>query len=181
MNHLAKIISGSTQPLPNQQITGDEMARVQLKKFGINMLVLGASIGLYYLGFFGSVDGPLHPTRIGEKLSSLGFTQIHLLITCIAVFAVTVVWNWIYNLFNRLTGRHLTCLHEDTSGKICGAATKIQKNHTPKANANNPFFICEKGHTNTNAQYLPVKKGRWGYTLCAVMLTVVCGITIYIV
>lgn len=175
MNPLPKNISGSNQPL-----TGDEMGRRQLKKFGVNMSILGASIGLYYLGFFGSIDGPLHPTRIGEKLNSLGFTQMHLLITCIALFAVTVCWNWIYNLISRWTGRRFTCLHKNDSGEICGAAAKRHKNHDQKTDANNCIFVCDKGHQNVHAQFLPVKKNKWGYTLCASMLTVVCGIMVYI-
>ena len=144
------------------------------------MSVMAISIGLYYLGFFGSIDGPLHPARIGAKLNRLGFTQIHLLITFIALFAVTVAWNWIYNVVNRWTGRRFICLDKDTSGNTCGAAAKLKKNHDQKATGNRRVFVCDKGHTNINAQFLPVKKGRWGYTLCAAMLTVVCGITIYI-
>ena len=170
-----------SRPLSTRQLTGDELARRQLKSFGISMLVLGVSIGLYYLGFFGSVDGPLHPARLGENLSRLGFTQIHLLVIFSALFIVSLTWNWIYNLINQWTGKRFVCLYKDKSGKPCGAAAKLQKTHGQKTTANNRLFLCEKGHTSTNAQYLPVKKGKWGYTLCAAMLTVVCGITIYIV
>ena len=176
MKNFLKNDTGFGRSLANQKLTGEELASRQLKKFGISMLVLAVSIGLYYLGFFGSVDGPLHPARIGEKLSRLGVTRIHLLITFIALFAVTLVWNWIYNLINRWMGKRFICLYKDKSGKTCGAAAKLQKAHGQKANAANRLFLCEKGHTDTNAQFLPVKKGKWDYTLCAAMLTVVCGI-----
>ena len=180
MKNFKKQKIGFNRPFSNEQLTGEELANRQLKKFGISMSVMAVSIGLYYLGFFGSVDGPLHPARMGENLSRLGFTQIHLLITFSVLFTVTLVWNWIYNLINRWTCRGFTCLHKDKSGKTCGAATKIQKTHDRKSNANNRLFLCDKGHTSTHAQYLPVKKGKWGVTLCAAMLTIVCGTAFYI-
>ncbi len=180
MNHFFKKNTGFGQPLPNHELTGDELANRQLKNFGISMLVMGLSIGLYYLGFFGSLDGPLHPARIGEKLNRLGFTQIHLLITFIVLFAVTVVWNWVYNLVNQWTGRRFICLHKDSAGNTCGAAAKIQKHHDQKPDADNRLFLCAKGHANTTAQFRPVKKGKWAYSLCACVLTIVCGITLYI-
>jgi len=180
MKNFLKKAAGFGRLPANKQLTGEELASRQLKKFGISMLVLGVSIGLYYLGFFGSVDGPLHPARLGKMLSHLGVTQIHLLITFIILFTVSLVWNWIYNLINRWAGKRFVCLHKDKSGKTCGALANLQKTHEQKANTSNRVFVCEKGHTNANAQFLPLKKGKWGYTLCAAMLTVVCGITFYI-
>ncbi len=180
MKNLKKQETGFGRLLSNEQLTAEELASRQLKKFGISMLVLAVSIGLYYLGFFGSVDGPLHPARLGEMLNHCGVTKIHLLITFIILFAATLAWNWIYNLINRWTGKRFICLYKDKSGKTCGATATLQKIHGQKANTNNRVFVCEKGHTNASAQFLPIKKGKWGYTLSAAMLTVVCGIMFYI-
>lgn len=180
MTQFSKKDTGAHRPLSNHQISGEELANRQLKKFGISMSVMAASIGLYYLGFFGSFDGPLHPTRVGEKLSRLGFTAIHLLVIFIILFAASVTWNWIYNLFNRWTGRRHCCLRKNDSGEICGAATAMQKIQAQPAGANNRLFLCEKGHKNTHARYIPVKKDKWGYSLCAVMLVLVCGTALYI-
>ena len=42
---------------------------------GLNMIVMAACFGLYELGFFGRVDGPLSMTNIGRSLSGIGFTS----------------------------------------------------------------------------------------------------------
>ena len=39
------------------------------------MIVMAACFGLYELGFFGRVDGPLSMSNIGRSLSGIGFTS----------------------------------------------------------------------------------------------------------
>ena len=72
-------------------------ARNQLRRFGYNMVALALSIGLYYLGFFGTVEGPLNPSAIGQHLKTMGFSGKHLLYILFILFAVSLTWNWIYN------------------------------------------------------------------------------------
>lgn len=71
--------------------------RYQLKKFGYNMVALALSIGLYYLGFFGTVEGPLNPSAIGQYLRSFGFSRYHLLFVLFVLFVISLTWNLIYN------------------------------------------------------------------------------------
>ena len=72
-------------------------ARYQLKKFGYNMVALSLSIALYYLGFFGTVEGPLNPSTMAQNLKSLGFSGHHLLTVLLVLFLISLTWNWIYN------------------------------------------------------------------------------------
>ncbi len=74
----------------------------QIRKFGYNMIVLAISIGLYYLGFFGTAEGPLNPSGIGQKLKSAGFNGHHLLFALSVLFIISLTWNWIYNSVLRL-------------------------------------------------------------------------------
>ena len=76
--------------------------RHQIRKFGYNMIVLAISIGLYYLGFFGTAEGPLNPSEIGQKLKAAGFNGHHLLFALFVLFVISLTWNWIYNSVLRL-------------------------------------------------------------------------------
>lgn len=66
---------------------------------------MGISFGLYYLGLFGGVGGPLAPERIGSRLADLGFSGRHLLYFCLLLTAVAATWNWMYNAACRLLKR----------------------------------------------------------------------------
>jgi hypothetical protein len=161
--------------IAGQRLSGHELANRQLKRFGINMLVLAASIALYYLGFFGSVDGPLHPFRIGLGLHGLGVTRTSLLYTLTGFLALSVIWNWLYNLFNRLSGRGFICINVDGWGGICGQRVTRVRHRDKNHPGNKWIFLCPKGHQHTTACFLPVRKGVWGHALWAVMLILVGG------
>ncbi len=77
-------------------------ARYQLKKFGYNMVALSLSIALYYLGFFGTVEGPLNPCTMAQNLKSFGFSGHHLLSVLLVLFLLSLTWNWIYNSVMKL-------------------------------------------------------------------------------
>ena len=66
------------------------------------MVVMGISFGLYYLGFFGGVPGPLSPGRIGDALAGMGFSDRRLLILCLSLTAAALTWNWLYNALRKL-------------------------------------------------------------------------------
>lgn len=76
--------------------------RYQLRKFGYNMVALALSIALYYLGVFGTVEGPLNPSILGQHLKSFGFSRYHLLFSLFILFVISLTWNWVYNLAIRL-------------------------------------------------------------------------------
>lgn len=80
--------------------------RNRLQNFGLTMVVMGISFGLYYLGFFGGVPGPLSPGHIGDVLSGMGIADRHLLILCLSLTAVALTWNWLYNAVGRLLHRN---------------------------------------------------------------------------
>ena len=80
-----------------------DVNRIRLKKFGYNMIVLSVSIGLYYLGFFGTVEGPLNPIDISLKLKASGVSSHHLLYALIILFIISFTWNWMYNCLVRIS------------------------------------------------------------------------------
>ena len=77
--------------------------RNRLQNFGLTLVVMGISFGLYYLGFFGGVPGPLSPERIGDALAGMGISDLHLLILCLSLTAVALTWNWLYNIIVKLS------------------------------------------------------------------------------
>ena len=85
-------------------------ARSRLHNFGLTMVIMGASFILYYLGLFGTVEGPLTPANIGASLSSLGVTQRHVILMLLALLIGAITWNWIFNLTCFAAGRRMTSL-----------------------------------------------------------------------
>lgn len=87
----------------------------RLQNFGVTMVVMGASFGLYYLGLFGGVSGPLQPERIGDWLAAMGFSDRRLLVLLLSFMVIAITWNWVYNAFNRLLGRRdVICVKKGT-------------------------------------------------------------------
>ncbi len=82
-------------------IANEDLARRQLIRFGWSMITLAISIGLYYLGFFGTTEGPLNPERMGSAMNEFGVTGRHIVIFMSLLFLVSVSWNWVYNLFRK--------------------------------------------------------------------------------
>ncbi len=86
----------------------------RLQNFGVTMVVMGASFGLYYQGLFGGVSGPLQPERIGDRLAAMGFSDRHLLAMLLSFMVIAITWNWVYNAFNRLFGKPVICVKKGT-------------------------------------------------------------------
>lgn len=132
--------------------------RMRLHRFGVMLLVMGASFGLYYLGFFGGIDGPLSADRIGDLLAESGITQTHLLVLLLGMMALAGLWNIVYNLGCRLAGARLTCRQPVRDGSLCSASVrriKKRKMGGPKSCK----YLCEHGHLMNEADYHPVRKG----------------------
>jgi len=87
----------NAHPLSQNEI----FARRRLKRFGWEMIILALSMGLYYLGFFNTVEGPLNTHRVGAFLAENGITVTHLILFLVAVFVISVSWNWMLNLSRR--------------------------------------------------------------------------------
>lgn len=134
----------------NQTVNADA-AVARLKRFGWSMITLGGSMGLYYLGFFNSTEGPLNSEKIGTYMNDMGITGKHLMVILILLFLISVTWNWIYNLHYRLYRR------KRANALIC---------HGPK----------DTGVSQSKA-HSPVRKGPWGHALwMAFLIILLCVI-----
>lgn len=154
-----------------------ELIRYRLVRFGLTVVVLAACSILYYLGFFGTYDGPLHPQNIGRSLSSHGINRDHVAWFFITLFFVLLTWNWFLNAFCLLSGKRLTCVAVNKKGHQCGARVCRQKKVNSKGNEST-FFVCESGHVFSIAHFQPIKKGPWNYCICIAM-AMISGMCIY--
>ncbi|MBF0119857.1 MAG: hypothetical protein HQK79_13565 [Desulfobacterales bacterium] len=148
-----------------------------LNRLGINMIVIGGSLILYYLGFFGQVEGPLNPSSLGQSLADLNITKFHVFIAFIVLTVITISWNWVYNIICHLNGWRLTCNGKNEEGELCHSIVKRTKSIDKKTGAKMYQYICTKGHTRLEAHFHPVQKGTFANTVSAIM--VVCCIIIW--
>ncbi|MBI5551375.1 MAG: hypothetical protein HY911_07690 [Desulfobacterales bacterium] len=123
----------------------------RMQNFGWTMIVMGASFGLYYLGLFGTVEGPLRPERIGDQLAAVGFTNRHLLMGLLSLMGIAIVWNWIYNGICRLLGRRMTCAcRAESADGFCAAPVRRERPG---------HYVCADGHARPDARFHPLAKG----------------------
>lgn len=143
----------------------------RVQNFGMTMIVMGISFIFYYLGLFGSVDGPLEPDKIGERLASAGMTNQHLLTLLLTLMGIAIVWNWIYNACCRLLGKRMHCAHQgNAKGGRC--AMPVRRNAAGR-------YVCAAGHDRPDACFLPLKKGTVAHFIW-MMLLIFSGIVIYL-
>jgi hypothetical protein len=120
---------------------------------------------LYHLGFFGSVDGPLHPAHIGDALAAMGVTKTHAKIFFLSFLIITVSWNWIQNVASHLMGLRLTCNRLDERGNFCGTPVSRRWGVLRGTGAAGWIYACSKGHERPEAHFHPVQKGRTGHAV----------------
>jgi hypothetical protein len=137
----------------------------RLVHFGITMIVMGVCFFLYYLGFFGGVDGPLSPAQLGEHLSASGVSKAHLIIVAAVLVLLSLSWNWIFNLVSLRLGRRLTCSRADGQGGICGGPVRRQAVPQKKNSKRTQRYVCTHGHTQPKAHFHPIKKGTISHML----------------
>lgn len=138
----------------------------RLIRFCMIMIVMILCFPLYYLGFFGTMEGPLHPAHLGEQLSNIGVTKTRMLVFFMSMAAISVSWNWIYNLISILIGSRLTCKREmDDEGTICGASVKRNKIVHKKTGGMTNQYVCIHGHKRPDAHFHSVKKSAFSHTL----------------
>jgi len=137
----------------------------RLIRFCLSMLVMAICFPLYYLGLFGSVDGPLNPAQIGERLAGMGVTRTHAMVLFLSFLIIAVSWNWIYNLASLLVGSRLTCKRTISEGQCCGAPIKRTKTVEKRTGRKIPQYICSKGHKRPDAHFHPLRKGTLSHTV----------------
>jgi len=123
--------------------------------FGLNMVVMAVSFGLYDLGFFGRVDGPLSMPNIGRFLADIGFTVSSFQAMLVILFVIALTWNWVLNLVAHLTGQRLTCTTGSPQEGFCGELVQRQRDVSGK----DWTYICPRGHCRNDAHFHPIRKG----------------------
>ena len=134
--------------------------------FGLNMIVMAVSFALYYLGFFGRVDGPLSMANIGRGLADVGFTVTSFQVMLVALFVVALTWNWVLNLIAHLAGQRLTCTKGSAQEGFCGELVERRRAESGKGWA----FTCPRGHCRNDAHFHPIRKGKLANSLLMVSL-----------
>jgi len=151
--------------------------RYRLRGFGISMIVLAGCLMLYYLGFFGTYEGPLNPQNLGHVLDNRGISKSHIAYLFIGLFILLLTWNWVFNLVSLLTDNRRYCLEVDEENRCCGA--KVSKDAIFNASGEKVTrYKCRNGHISARARFEPVRKGPWGYCLC-LALALISGMCIY--
>lgn len=134
--------------------------RSRLHNFGLTMVVMGVSFVLYYLGLFGTVEGPLTPANMGAFLSALGVTQRHMILTLLSLLIGAVSWNWVYNLTSLVVGSRMTCKGRSKEDDgYCGAAVQRTRHVSKRTGKTVVAYLCPCGHRRPDAHFHPVKKG----------------------
>jgi hypothetical protein len=150
---------------------GLSFVQKRLFRMFASMLVMVLCFPLYYLGLFGSVEGPLNPARIGDSLAGMGVTKTHSLVFFLSFLIISVSWNWIYNIVSLLLGSRLTCNKADEEGKPCGARVERRKVEQKKTGQKVAQYVCANGHKRPDAHFHPVQKGMVSHTIWLVALT----------
>ena len=132
----------------------------RIKSFCMSLLAMLVCFPLYYLGFFGNVEGPLEPENLGATLAAMGVTQNHVMILFLSVALAAMSWNWIYNSIAIRLGLRLTCKRKtDEQGTLCGARARCIKEPCKKSGQIQVRYICADGHKCADAHFHLLKKG----------------------
>lgn len=129
--------------------------------FGLNMIVMAVCFALYYLGFFGRVEGPLSMANIGRALAGMGFTVGSFQAMLVMLFIVALTWNWVLNLIAHLTGQRLTCTKGSPQQGFCGELVQRRKEGSDKEWT----YTCPRGHCRSDAHFHPIRKGKLANSL----------------
>jgi hypothetical protein len=143
--------------------------------FGLNMIVMAVSFGLYYLGFFGGVDGPLATVSFGRALADIGFTSASFQVMLVLLFVVALTWNWVLNLIAHLTGQRLTCAKGSLQEGFCDDLVQRERKDSGKVWT----YICTRGHCRNDAHFHPIRKGQLANSL--MMASLVAALMFYFV
>lgn len=134
--------------------------------FGLNMIVMAVSFGLYYLGFFGRVDGPLAMANIGRALAGIGFTSASFQAMLVILFIIALTWNWALNLVAHLAGQRLTCAKGSPQEGFCSELVQRDRDSSGRGWT----YTCPHGHCRKDAHFHPIRKGKLANSLLMVSL-----------
>ena len=151
----------------------------RLIRMFLSMMVMILCFPLYYLGLFGSVEGPLNPSRIGASLAGMGVTKTHSVVFFLSFLIIALSWNWIYNMVSLTIGARLTCNKLDEEGKPCGAKVERRKVEQKKTGQKVAQYVCTNGHKRPDAHFHPVQKGTFSHTLW-VIAAIFCFIVLFL-
>ncbi|WP_022666436.1 hypothetical protein [Desulfospira joergensenii] len=144
--------------MSNQFLTQKTYLQKRAHNLGMTMMVMGACFFFYYLGLFGSVEGPLSPESIGSWLAGHGVTWLHVKISFFSFFILSLVWNHLINLVCFFSGKRRTCIHPSRQEGMCGRSVrKIKLNSA--GGGTEILYVCRKGHSSSSACFHPLKKG----------------------
>lgn len=141
--------------------------------FFVNMVVMVLSIMLYYLGLFGTVDGPLNVTNIARVISSAGITTNDVQIILVILFVIALTWNWILNMVARRSGWNYSCAAGTKEKRPCGQLVR----RGPDGGGQGWVYTCPSGHRRTEALFHPIRKGNLATSL--LMVALVCCVMFY--
>lgn len=156
MNHACNDLSITKA----QSLSRNGLAPNRLRGFGMTMIVMGISFIFYYLGFFGSVDGPLAPDKIGSAMAAWGVTRLHVITVLLLILSGAIGWNWILNLIHFARGSRLTCAAgKNTARGVCGTTAKRIRRVSRRSGKTVVEYVCTHGHRGSGAHFHPIKKG----------------------
>ena len=156
-----------------------KLLRQRLNRFGLSIIVMGICFPLYYLGFFGTVEGPLNPANLGMILNNIGVSKCHMFVFFLFLTIIAATWNWLYNFINLLIGLRFTCSKTNDNGTPCNAPVTRKKIINKKTGTAAPQYVCTNGHKRPEAHFHPVKKGAFSHTLWIISL-IFCIIIFYL-
>lgn len=148
-------------------------------RVSLSMLVLVICIPFYHLGLFGTVEGPLNPSNIGDGLANMGVTKTHSMLFFLSFLIIAGTWNLIFNLVSYLMGSRLTCTKPDDSGKPCGARAERRKVLHKKTGQSKTQYVCTEGHKRPDAHFHPLQKGIISKTVFMIA-AVFCAIVFFL-
>jgi hypothetical protein len=174
----AEPIDATLSRQPNSPRRG--FVRSRLHNFGLTLVIMGASFILYYLGLFGTVEGPLTPGNLGTALAGLGVTRQHVIMVLLSVLIGALSWNWVFNLTSLAIGNRLTCKAGVNGGDdVCGAPVKRSRRVSRRSGQTMVEYVCSCGHRRAEAHFHPLRKGSvsntvWMACLAFVLIAIFC-------
>ena len=153
--------------------------RQRLTGLGLSMIAMGVCFPLYYMGFFGGVEGPLSPEHLGQVLAGMGISKFHILGLFLFFLLFSITWNWLFNLVSFSLGSRMTCCWTDNEGTTCGAPVKRTKVLLKRTGTEVAQYVCSHGHKRPDADFHPVKKGVFSHSVWVTCL-LFCAILFYL-
>lgn len=86
---------------PKTRVRTGDSSRRQSRTIGWAMATVGILVAFYGMGFFAST-GSVPVFKNPGAILDAGISRAHMLAGLLGIFLVSVSWNWVYNLANRI-------------------------------------------------------------------------------